>query len=173
VLYSFTGSADGANPSYGVITDSEGNLYGTTEWGGKGGFSDLMFSGGGGRCTRSRSSRVPSSARRRRAPAETLLATPKHPAGFSVRCRCRWPWRQLSSILRLGPLRCFNLAHPDLIFTSFQPVSKISNQASVNQNHLAKPAIIQTAVQANRTNQTKTNQTKTDQTKPTKPKPAR
>jgi hypothetical protein len=65
------------------------------------------------------------------------------------------------------------LAHPDLIFTSFQPVSKISNQASVNQNHLAKPAIIQTAVQANRTNQTKTNQTKTDQTKPTKPKPAR
>lgn len=37
VLYSFKGSPDGANPSYGagvVIRDSGGNLYGTTEYGG-------------------------------------------------------------------------------------------------------------------------------------------
>jgi uncharacterized repeat protein (TIGR03803 family) len=40
VLYSFTGGADGANPSYyataGVVRDSAGNLYGTTRDGGKG-----------------------------------------------------------------------------------------------------------------------------------------
>jgi uncharacterized repeat protein (TIGR03803 family) len=47
VLYSFTGSVDGGNPSYGVLADSAGNLYGTTTWGGKGGFSNEMFSGGG------------------------------------------------------------------------------------------------------------------------------
>ena len=34
VLYSFTGGADGAEPSYGVIRDSAGNLYGTTYHGG-------------------------------------------------------------------------------------------------------------------------------------------
>jgi len=34
VLYSFTGAADGANPSSGVINDPAGNLYGTTEYGG-------------------------------------------------------------------------------------------------------------------------------------------
>jgi uncharacterized repeat protein (TIGR03803 family) len=34
VLYSFTGGADGAVPSAGVILDSEGNLYGTTYSGG-------------------------------------------------------------------------------------------------------------------------------------------
>jgi len=34
VLYNFTGAADGANPSAGLIRDSNGNLYGTTEYGG-------------------------------------------------------------------------------------------------------------------------------------------
>jgi uncharacterized repeat protein (TIGR03803 family) len=34
VLYSFTGRTDGANPSAGVIRDSAGNLYGTTQYGG-------------------------------------------------------------------------------------------------------------------------------------------
>jgi uncharacterized repeat protein (TIGR03803 family) len=34
VLYSFTGGADGSNPVAGVIMDTEGNLYGTTEFGG-------------------------------------------------------------------------------------------------------------------------------------------
>jgi uncharacterized repeat protein (TIGR03803 family) len=33
-LYSFTGGADGGNPSGGVIRDSAGNLYGTTLYGG-------------------------------------------------------------------------------------------------------------------------------------------
>jgi len=35
VLYQFTGGADGANPETGVILDSAGNLYGTTNFGGK------------------------------------------------------------------------------------------------------------------------------------------
>ncbi|MGH6847527.1 MAG: choice-of-anchor tandem repeat GloVer-containing protein [Methylocella sp.] len=34
VLYSFTGTDDGANPQAGLIADSSGNLYGTTEFGG-------------------------------------------------------------------------------------------------------------------------------------------
>jgi uncharacterized repeat protein (TIGR03803 family) len=34
VLYSFTGAADGANPFAGVILDAQGNLYGTTKYGG-------------------------------------------------------------------------------------------------------------------------------------------
>jgi uncharacterized repeat protein (TIGR03803 family) len=34
ILYSFTGGDDGANPQAGVILDSVGNLYGTTENGG-------------------------------------------------------------------------------------------------------------------------------------------
>ena len=36
VLYSFTGSADGAQPSAGLIFDPAGNLYGTTNFGGSG-----------------------------------------------------------------------------------------------------------------------------------------
>jgi hypothetical protein len=36
VLYSFVGGAEGANPSAGVISDSAGNLYGTTALGGLG-----------------------------------------------------------------------------------------------------------------------------------------
>ena len=31
MLYNFTGGADGDNPQAGVIRDSAGNLYGTTE----------------------------------------------------------------------------------------------------------------------------------------------
>jgi uncharacterized repeat protein (TIGR03803 family) len=34
VLYSFTGGADGSNPYAGVVRDSAGNLYGTTDYGG-------------------------------------------------------------------------------------------------------------------------------------------
>jgi len=34
VLYSFTGGADGGNPTASVILDSAGSLYGTTEFGG-------------------------------------------------------------------------------------------------------------------------------------------
>jgi uncharacterized repeat protein (TIGR03803 family) len=36
VLHSFTGGADGAKPSAGMIQDSAGNLYGTTYYGGSG-----------------------------------------------------------------------------------------------------------------------------------------
>jgi uncharacterized repeat protein (TIGR03803 family) len=35
VLHSFTGGSDGATPWAGVILDSEGNLYGTAQVGGK------------------------------------------------------------------------------------------------------------------------------------------
>jgi len=34
VLYNFSGGTDGANPSAGVISDNQGNLYGTTAFGG-------------------------------------------------------------------------------------------------------------------------------------------
>ena len=34
VLYSFSGGADGNQPSSGLLRDSKGNLYGTTFWGG-------------------------------------------------------------------------------------------------------------------------------------------
>jgi uncharacterized repeat protein (TIGR03803 family) len=34
VLHNFTGGADGGNPYAGVIWDGQGNLYGTTYWGG-------------------------------------------------------------------------------------------------------------------------------------------
>jgi uncharacterized repeat protein (TIGR03803 family) len=37
VLYSFTGGTDGANPVAGLIADTSGALYGTTEGGGSGG----------------------------------------------------------------------------------------------------------------------------------------
>ena len=35
ILYSFTGGTDGADPCAGVIRDTAGNLYGTTQSGGK------------------------------------------------------------------------------------------------------------------------------------------
>jgi uncharacterized repeat protein (TIGR03803 family) len=38
VLYTFTGGADGSDPSAGVIVDSHGNLYGTTYYGGSSGY---------------------------------------------------------------------------------------------------------------------------------------
>jgi uncharacterized repeat protein (TIGR03803 family) len=34
VLYAFTGKADGSVPYAGLVRDSDGNLYGTTQWGG-------------------------------------------------------------------------------------------------------------------------------------------
>lgn len=37
ILYTFTGGADGAHPWAGVVLDSSGNLYGTTNTGGAGG----------------------------------------------------------------------------------------------------------------------------------------
>jgi uncharacterized repeat protein (TIGR03803 family) len=37
VLHTFTGAPDGAEPIFGLIRDSEGNLYGTTRFGGVGG----------------------------------------------------------------------------------------------------------------------------------------
>jgi hypothetical protein len=36
VLYDFTGNQDGANPIFGMVSDSAGNLYGTTPAGGSG-----------------------------------------------------------------------------------------------------------------------------------------
>jgi uncharacterized repeat protein (TIGR03803 family) len=50
VIYSFTGGADGAGPSAGVIFDKAGNLYGTTPYGGSDGYGtiyELMPAGSG------------------------------------------------------------------------------------------------------------------------------
>jgi uncharacterized repeat protein (TIGR03803 family) len=40
-LYSFTGGADGATPLGALVVGSDGNLYGTTELGGSGGFGSV------------------------------------------------------------------------------------------------------------------------------------
>jgi uncharacterized repeat protein (TIGR03803 family) len=42
VLHSFTGNPDGANPYAGLVMDSSGNLYGTTERGGAYGFGTVF-----------------------------------------------------------------------------------------------------------------------------------
>ncbi len=42
VLYSFTGGSDGANPAGGLMMDSVGNLYGTTNNGGSGGMGTVF-----------------------------------------------------------------------------------------------------------------------------------
>jgi uncharacterized repeat protein (TIGR03803 family) len=42
VLYSFTGSPDGANPYAGLVMDNSGNLYGTAENGGAFGFGTVF-----------------------------------------------------------------------------------------------------------------------------------
>jgi len=47
VLHTFTGGADGASPIAGLVEDSAGSLYGSSAWGGDGGFSSTAFSGGG------------------------------------------------------------------------------------------------------------------------------
>ncbi|MGA1988214.1 MAG: choice-of-anchor tandem repeat GloVer-containing protein [Candidatus Sulfotelmatobacter sp.] len=43
VLYNFLGKIDGANPASNLISDAEGNLYGTTEYGGAGDFYGTVF----------------------------------------------------------------------------------------------------------------------------------
>ena len=45
VLYSFTGGADGANPSEGLVLDSAGSLYGTTYDGGTGNSIKIVSKG--------------------------------------------------------------------------------------------------------------------------------
>jgi uncharacterized repeat protein (TIGR03803 family) len=47
VLHAFTGGADGNSPYAGLVADPSGSIYGTTAWGGKGGFSNVYASGGG------------------------------------------------------------------------------------------------------------------------------
>jgi uncharacterized repeat protein (TIGR03803 family) len=42
VLYAFTGATDGGSPAAGVILDSAGNLYGTTQYGGTYGFGTVF-----------------------------------------------------------------------------------------------------------------------------------
>ena len=47
VLYSFSGAKDGGNPSEGLVLDSVGNLYGTTQYGGLGNCSQYGLNGCG------------------------------------------------------------------------------------------------------------------------------
>jgi len=43
VLYSFKGGNDGQNPDGALLMDSSGALYGTTQWGGIGGYNGTVF----------------------------------------------------------------------------------------------------------------------------------
>jgi uncharacterized repeat protein (TIGR03803 family) len=43
VLYHFKGGDDGQNPDGALVMDSSGALYGTTQWGGVGGFNGTVF----------------------------------------------------------------------------------------------------------------------------------
>jgi hypothetical protein len=43
VIYGFLGGGDGSNPVSNLIADAAGNLYGTTEYGGAGGFYGTVF----------------------------------------------------------------------------------------------------------------------------------
>jgi uncharacterized repeat protein (TIGR03803 family) len=43
VIYRFQGPTDGSNPASNMIADKAGNLYGTTEYGGAGGFYGTVF----------------------------------------------------------------------------------------------------------------------------------
>ena len=54
IIYGFTGSADGASPSGGVITDASGKLYGVTENGGVNGAGTVyeLSPGSGGTWTK-------------------------------------------------------------------------------------------------------------------------
>jgi uncharacterized repeat protein (TIGR03803 family) len=47
VIYAFQGGADGQSPETALIADSQGNLYGTTAYGGGGGCSSSYYSGCG------------------------------------------------------------------------------------------------------------------------------
>ena len=47
VLHSFAGGADGANPATGMVLDKNGNLYGTTEYGGAVGSTYCPYTGCG------------------------------------------------------------------------------------------------------------------------------
>jgi len=42
VLYNFTGGVDGSNPNAGLLADASGALYGTTAYGGTGGYGTVF-----------------------------------------------------------------------------------------------------------------------------------
>lgn len=42
VLYSFAGGSDGANPTWGLVRDPQGNLFGTTYGGGASGYGTVF-----------------------------------------------------------------------------------------------------------------------------------
>src|ERR1700722_11416993 len=45
VLYSFQGASDGTSPRAGLISDTSGNLYGSTYWGGGSGCDNALGCG--------------------------------------------------------------------------------------------------------------------------------
>jgi len=42
ILYAFTGGSDGSEPFDDLIADGQGNLYGTTRFGGRGGYGTVF-----------------------------------------------------------------------------------------------------------------------------------